>query len=340
MKKYSKSSNFYRNIKSSFYNRNESLLKAELDRNRVYLKQPPRDKCKLCGSKLPETIDFTKHLVSYKFCRKCDHLNGIHDDTLNFAKEIYSNEDGSDYSKLYLEDNYNDRINHIYLPKADFLIDQLSEKISSVYDFGCGLGFLVNSFLSRGIDAKGGDVNKTLINAGNGIIENNFDIRPLESIDIERVPSHIKSLDVEVLSLMAVVEHISNLDEFLEAINLSSFKYLYYSVPIYGLSVPIESVFENVLPRHLSGGHTHLFTEKSLEILNKKLGVKPIAEWRFGTDIQDLKRSIQISLQKTGSSDYFIQRFENEFSEYADQLQEIIDKNHNCSQIHVICKKL
>ena len=68
MKKYSKSSNFYRNIKSSFYNRNESLLKAELDRNRVYLKQPPRDKCKLCGSKLPETIDFTKHLVSYCKC--------------------------------------------------------------------------------------------------------------------------------------------------------------------------------------------------------------------------------------------------------------------------------
>ena len=106
-----------------------------------------------------------------------------------------------------------------------------------------------------------------------------------------------------------------------------------------GLSIYTETIFPKVYPRHLSGGHTHLFTEESLVLLNEKLGVTPIAEWRFGTDIQDLKRSFMVSLLGSKCSPNTIQKFEEQFDSYADDLQEVLDRSNACSQIHVIAKK-
>ena len=74
--------------------------------------------------------------------------------------------------------------------------------------------------------------------------------------------------------------------------------------------------------------------------MNEKLGVKPIAQWRFGTDVMDLRRSIDIALKKAEASDYFRERVFKETEEYADDLQHIIDKAHNCSQIHVLAEKI
>lgn len=339
MKKYSKSSGFYATVKGNFFSDNDQQLESALKKNKAYIAQPIRFNCKLCGQELSSQHDFSKHGVQYVFCRACDHLNGLYEDTIEFAKSIYTDDGGANYSKFYLDDKYKDRLKNIYVPKAEFLIEHLGDKISTVYDFGCGLGHLVNAFISMGIDARGGDVSASLVDHGNEAIENDHGVRPLDSLAIESFGEHISEIKVDVLSAMAVIEHISNLDEFIEAVKNCSFEYFYYSVPTYGLSVSIEAVFDNVFPRHLSGGHTHLFTEKSLETLHERLGVTPIAEWRFGTDVQDIKRSIEVSLRQSNASDYFVNRFQNEFSVYSDKVQAIIDKSHNCSQIHVICKK-
>ena len=59
----------------------------------------------------------------------------------------------------------------------------------------------------------------------------------------------------------------------------------------------LENSFPSVFPRQLSGGHTHLYTEKSLNYLAKKYNFKIIGEYWFGTDFPDLMRS----LMNTGS---------------------------------------
>ena len=72
----------------------------------------------------------------------------------------------------------------------------------------------------------------------------------------------------------------------------------------------------------------------------KKLGVEPVAQLRFGTDIMDLRRSIDVSLKISDASDYFRERTFKETQKYANDLQAVIDKAHNCSQIHVLAKPL
>jgi 2-polyprenyl-3-methyl-5-hydroxy-6-metoxy-1,4-benzoquinol methylase len=339
VKKYSKSSGFYSEVKTDFFSENERLLKNALSINKKYVQQDRRNSCKLCKNTLNKEADFKKHGVSYVFCRSCDHLNGFHVDSSEFANTIYTSDDGSKYSNFYLDDKYEARIKNIYIPKVDFLKEHLGSGMT-LFDFGCGLGHFVDAARRLGFEARGADVSKTLVENGNLAIKHSHNIEPLRIVKPEEVNSLISPMKTDILSALAVMEHLVTLDEFIDSVNRCDFEYFYYSVPTYGLSVAIESVFENVFPRHLSSGHTHLFTEKSLELLNSKLGVEPIAEWRFGTDIMDLRRSLDINLKKADASDYFRERVSKEINSYSDDLQSVVDQAHNCSQIHVITKKL
>ena len=99
-------------------------------------------------------------------------------------------------------------------------------------------------------------------------------------------------------------------------------------------------MFEEIFPRHLSAGHTHLFTEKSRKLLEDKLGVRAIAEWRFGSDILDLRRAIEVILVDKKVSNRYIERIAGEIDKVQDDLQKVIDQSHVCSQVHVVCEKV
>ena len=70
--------------------------------------------------------------------------------------------------------------------------------------------------------------------------------------------------------------------------------YLFISVPTFSFSVFLENANQDIFPRQLSGGHTHLYTEESLNYLAKKNKLKIIAEWWFGSDMADLLRTIYV----------------------------------------------
>ena len=108
---------------------------------------------------------------------------------------------------------------------------------------------------------------------------------------------------------------------------------------MFSFSVVLENIFNNVFPRHLSGGHTHLFTEQSIARMNEIIGAKSIAEWRFGVDIMDLYRSALSNLQQNRCSQKLMDYLHNGFGTKLDDLQSILDRNHFCSEIHCVVSK-
>ena len=124
MERFSKPYGPLFDIKSSFYESNETHLADANAINKVYSQQPIRTRCKACGSQLPTSSDFRNHGVSYTICPNCTHCNGFHDDTLEFTDYLYKSDDGSNYSSNYLS-NYKSRIDSIYAPKAEFLTSSL-----------------------------------------------------------------------------------------------------------------------------------------------------------------------------------------------------------------------
>ena len=73
--------------------------------------------------------------------------------------------------------------------------------------------------------------------------------------------------------------------------------------------------------------------------MNDMIGVAPVGEWRFGTDIMDLYRSLIVSMQLNGVSQKMIDHVYNGFGSKIDDMQKVLDLNHSCSEIHIVAIK-
>lgn len=339
IEKYSKPSTFYLSSKKDFFSSNEPLLKKAIEQNQLYANQPKRACCKICQNRLVGDVDFSSHGVGYIFCEKCNHLNGSYDDTQSFVEKMYMSEDGKEYASNYLDENFEKRAIEVYVPKVDFLITTLPPKKYKILDVGCGSGYFVLASLLRNLSAEGLDVSRTMVEFGNSQIRHHCDSAPLKSVDEVAFFDEIKNTDADVISAIGVIEHLREPQKFFEAFRESASNYLYYSVPMFSLSVALENVFSNVFPRQLSGGHTHLFTEESIIEMNKIMDVSSIGEWRFGTDIMDLYRNLTVNLQSNGVSQKMVDYVYKGFGSKIDAIQHILDSNHSCSEIHVVAVK-
>ena len=336
---YSKNSGFYLDTKIDFFLNNHALIERAKTQNALYKMQPEKVRCKICETPLQNTIDLAQHGVEYKFCRDCGHLNGVHEDTRQFVEQLYIAGGGEDYSKNYIDANFLKRCEDIYFPKIDFLISTIPSADKSILDIGCGSGFFVYCALKRGIKATGIDVGTEMIEYGNDQIDHLMKVRPLGACQESEFSELISSATATIISAIGVIEHLREPHKFFSAFKSSKAQYLYYSVPMFSLSVILENAFPNVFPRQLSGGHTHLFTESSIRRMNDMIGVGSIAEWRFGTDLMDLYRSLYMTLVSNFCSDHLIEHFENGFRSGIDDLQTVLDKRHFCSEIHVLTSK-
>jgi len=329
--KFSKSYSNITEIKKSFYNDNLKNLKNSLKINSIYKKQPLRKNCKNCGSK--KIIPILKNFnIPYRLCSYCGHLNGSYEDTNNFARKLYSASSGKNYSKNYLN-NFDSRVRNIYIPKVDFLKKVINKKINLI-DLGCGAGHFVKALEIKGINAIGYDTSKQLCKLGNTKLKKN----KIHSIKFDQIYEIInEKSDVNTLSMIGVLEHLTEPHKIISSFKKSKIKYLYISVPLFSLSTFLENSFSNVFPRQLSGGHTHLFTEKSLNFLARKYKLKIIGEYWFGTDFPDLMRSLICSGNILNKKIY-LKELNNNLSKYIDELQYVLDKNKVCSEVHMIFK--
>jgi pseudaminic acid cytidylyltransferase len=337
---YSKSTGFYSDTKSEFFDANDKLLANAERQNNLYTRQPPRSKCKICNSTIPTVCDFKSHHVQYVFCDNCGHLNGMHEDTQSFMENTYIQSDGKDYAKNYLDPNFVRRAELIYQPKFDFLRANLpSSDEFKLLDVGCGSGYFVYAALQSGIDAKGVDVNQTMIEFGNYQISLILHQNPLSYTLESDFFESIASNDATVISAIGVIEHLRDPSAFFDAFHRSNAQYLFYSVPMFSFSSMLENIFPNIFPRQLSGGHTHLFTEQSIEWLHENKRLNSRAEWRFGTDIMDLYRSMRLEMEGKGASHKMISSLNEGFGKNIDNLQAVLDEQHFCSEIHCLVAK-
>lgn len=337
--KYSKSTDFYLDTKKDFFDANDKLLQKAESQNRLYAAQPRRKECKLCRHVLPETCDFSSHGVGYVFCTECTHLNGRYEDTREFVEQLYISDDGVEYSQAYIDTNFHQRTQEIYLPKIDFLLESTGDEEVSVLDVGCGSGHFVYAAILRNLTATGIDVGKTMVDFGNRQILLLANKTPLLHTTEEGFCEHIANTSASVVSAVGVIEHLRDLTIFFDAFNRSKAKYLFYSVPMFALSTYVENIFEQVYPRQLSGGHTHLFTETSIGKMNSLLGAKAIAEWRFGTDIMDLYRSLLNSIRQKNASEKLVRYFADNCFPGIDAAQAVLDRSHFCDEIHCVVQK-
>ena len=70
----------------------------------------------------------------------------------------------------------------------------------------------------------------------------------------------------------------------------------------------------------------------------KKNKLKIIGEWWFGADIPDLFRSLLISSNYLNKQVYVKELNKNLYS-VIDKLQNVLDRNKICSEVHMIFKK-
>jgi 2-polyprenyl-3-methyl-5-hydroxy-6-metoxy-1,4-benzoquinol methylase len=331
--KFSKPSGNIVKLKENFFSENEELLNNSIKINDAYAKQNLRKKCKNCDNEISGE-DFSSFHVGYKICSKCTHLNGIYEDSNEFVTRLYADSSGDNYKSNYLN-NYDGRVENIYLPKVKFLVDVLSkisnEKNTTILDVGCGGGHFVKACEIESITAKGVDPSSSLIDLGKTKLNKN-NIELCNITDFEKVISDSSST---VVSMIGVLEHLQKPRKALEAFTKSNSKYLYISVPLFSFSSFIEHSFKDVFPRQLSAGHTHLYTKESLDYLASEFKLKVVGEWWFGTDFVDLFRSLKITSQNK-SGDAFSKSFEHFFANHIDELQSVLDRKKLSSEVHMI----
>ena len=244
------------------------------------------------------------------------------------------------YSQDYIDDGFIDRVADIYAPKLKFLRGCIKEKEVSILDVGCGGGHFVYAGVEAGVGILGVDVSESLVRFGNTQISHHLGVKPLSSADETGFYEKIKNSAASVVSAIGVIEHLREPHKFFQAFQESSSEYVFYSVPMFSNSVYFEAMSQDVFPRQLSGGHTHLFVEESIKKMNSIMGVQPIGEWRFGTDIMDLYRAMITRLGGVAVSERFIGLFDEHFKQSIDGLQSVFDNNHFCSEIHMVARKI
>ena len=203
-----------------------------------------------------------------------------------------------------------------------------------ILDIGSGAGHFLKALEIKKINSLGLEPNETLVNLGNKKLKKNKLLKTDEKYFKSKI---LEKNNFNVMSLIAVLEHLNDPHSILKSFSKSKIKYLYISVPLFSLSTFLENSFKKIFPRHLGGAHTHLFTEKSINYLKKKYKLKSVGEWWFGTDFPDLYRSILNS--STYFKNQYVDHLDKNLFSVINQLQNVLDKNKICSEVHLILKK-
>lgn len=329
-------------LKQDFFKNNEAL-RAESGRIALlYAAQPRRTRCKCCDQRLG-AASFNKSGIDYVLCENCGHLNGAHEDTASFCAALYTEAGGADYASTYSAadcEAYWQRVRDIYIPKAEFLRDALVGRHDDAShlaytDLGAGSGYFVAALRDLGFEAsRGYEVSKVQV----ALAERNLGAGAVRLMAMDDLLQTAATLDCDVVSMIGVLEHLQNPRLLLRALQQNKrVRYLFISVPLFSPCVFFEMVFPEVFPRHLSGGHTHLYTSRSIDWTCAEFGMSRAAEWWFGTDMVDLFRAVTVELDRGNAIKDETHLWTEMFSAPAiDDVQLALDKRKLSSEVHML----
>lgn len=318
-------------IKKDFYINNKKNLQSILKINNIYKRQQKRIKCQNCEQKI-NTKDFTSFGIDYIICKKCFHLNGKYQNSTKFSYELYKGEKSKLYSLNYIND-FKDRVKNIYIPKVKFL-KKVIKKQFTLTDIGSGAGHFLRALELQDVESIGYETSDHLVKIAKKFLKKN----EIKLINFHSINKIIEESNTNCISLIGVLEHLSDPNAAIKSFKKSKSKYLYISVPLFSFSSFLEHANPKIFPRQLGGGHTHLYTKKSLNYLFKKFNLSIKGEWWFGTDFADLNRTLANSFSNKNSK-FFETNFQFLFSNYINQFQNILDRNKVCSEVHMLVKK-
>ncbi len=167
--------------------------------------------------------DFIKLGVAYSVCVNCGHLNGHHQDTDAYCEQLYTDNEGESYGRVYSStdtDTYHARVEKIYSPKASFLFEGLrADRVDPAplryADFGAGSGYFLTALAGLGAEQIiGYEVSRSQINLAH---EMSPDVR-LEWHDLSGTTSLARACTASVVSMIGVLEHLQQPRELLEAL--------------------------------------------------------------------------------------------------------------------------
>ncbi len=339
---YIKKSKSYNNMwkyKSGLVDENERYLEEEQRIRTLYMTQPRRTMCKLCGSSIKKRRSIEIGGVEYFVCDICGHINGVFEDGEPYCKALYENEQsdyGGDYHEID-EKAFLERVDTIYDPKVVFLMESIGDIDIRLLDVGAGVGHFVKAALLHGIEARGIDVDAKSIAESHRFLEK----ERMKHIGSKEICSEIRHSQENVISFIYSLEHIVNLREVLSEVQKNdNIQYLYFSVPVESFSMVFSAACEGVSDRLFGGGtHAHIFSRESIEWLTKYYGFTTVARWDFGADIADMLRILMIRLSKTNNSSY-ASYVMTKLSPLVDKMQEVVDNDDWCSDIHILLRKV
>jgi len=220
--------------------------------------------------------------LRYVTCTECGHLFGL--DQLNDEglRLLYSSSNSA-YTHVYFDENqFQKRVEAIARPKASFVYEYLKPEPGKIWlDVGSSVGELLTVVTQMGWSAKGVETDPTAVAfakaAGLSVTEC--------CLTKDNVMEHLRN--VQVVSLLNVLEHLKNPFDLLSAIagGLEENAWILIEVPRHPslTSFAMRAMPENSV-RHIMFHHLHLFSEKSLEFVLNNAGFDAKAVWYFGQD--------------------------------------------------------
>ena len=329
--------------KQAFFSENDALLAEGRRIGDVYTDQPLRQACKCCDGQL-DGARFTKQGIDYVVCARCGHLTGVHEDTAEFCAAVYVDDEGAKYARNYAAADraaYQARVRDIYHPKAVFLCDALNaagedSKALAYADFGAGSGYFVAALRALGnANVKGYEVSAAQIALAAAMIEPGAVVHHA----LDEAVALAGRAAADVVSMVGVLEHVQRPRQLLAAFRDNpQVRYVFLSVPLFSPCVMLEAVFPDVFQRQLSAGHTHLYTEQSIDWTCREFGLERAAEWWFGTDMVDLFRAVTVELERREETRSLSEHWGRMIAPALDDAQLAFDRRKTASEVHMLLR--
>jgi hypothetical protein len=133
------------------------------------------------------------------------------------------------------------------------------------------------------------------------------------------------------------LEHVHDLNGFLESLRRNkTMRYFFFAVPMFTPSALIDVAFPNFAPRVLGLGHTHLFSNRSIDILCSRFHLRRVAEWWFGGNAFDVIRNIALMLDQDPASAEATKEWMSQMRRVADGMQLAFDHEKLSSEVHIL----